>query len=137
MYCVKNNSTLIKCEFFKSTDFGATWTIQQAGWYNSTDPARNDGGARIAVTPANPNRIYVYLIGEAKANDYGFIGIYKSDDSGTTWSNPSGIDGGPYDATHVNLAIGWATWLYHQGFYNCAIAASPTNADEILIGSGL
>jgi photosystem II stability/assembly factor-like uncharacterized protein len=134
MYCVKNNSTLIKCEFFKSTDFGATWTIQTAGWYNSTDPARNDGGARIAVTPANPNRIYVYLIGEAKANDYGFIGIYKSDDSGTTWSNPSGIDGGPYDATHVNLAIGWATWLYHQGFYNCAIAASPTNADEILIG---
>ena len=134
MYCVKNNNALIKCEFFKSTDFGATWTIQSAGWYNSTDPARNDGGARIAVTPANPNRIYVYLIGEAKANDYGFIGIYKSDDSGTTWSNPSGIDGGPYDATHINLAIGWATWLYHQGFYNCAIAASPTNADEILIG---
>ena len=134
MYCVKNNSTLIKCEFFKSIDFGATWSIQSAGWYNSTDPARNDGGARIAVTPANPNRIYVYLIGEAKANDYGFIGIYKSDDSGNSWTNPSGIDGGPYDTTHINLAIGWATWLYHQGFYNCAIAASPTNADEILIG---
>lgn len=134
MYCVKNNSTLIKCEFFKSIDFGATWIIQSAGWYNSTDPARNDGGARIAVTPANPNRIYVYLIGEAKANDYGFIGIYKSDDSGNSWTNPSGIDGGPYDTTHINLAIGWATWLYHQGFYNCAIAASPTNADEILIG---
>ena len=122
------------CGFLKSTDFGATWTTQSNGWYSSVDPARNDGGARIALTPANPNRIYVYLIGESKANDYGFISIYKSDNAGSSWINAYGQDGGPYSATHPNLAIGTATWLYHQGFYNCAILANPNNADEILVG---
>ena len=134
MYLVKDNPSLLICEFYKSTNAGSSWQIQSAGWYASTAAGRTDGGARIGLTPANPNRIYVYLIGEAKTNDYGFIGIYRSDDSGQSWVNPQGIDGGPYDANHVNLAIGTATWLYHQGFYNCAIAASPTNADEILIG---
>ena len=133
-YLVKHDPNLNICGFLKSTDFGATWTTQSNGWYSSVDPARNDGGARIALTPANPNRIYVYLIGEAKANDYGFISIYKSDNAGSSWVNAYGQDGGPYSAAHPNLAIGWATWLYHQGFYNCAILANPNNADEILVG---
>jgi hypothetical protein len=134
MYLVKNNPSLIICEFFISTDGGATWTIQSNGWYSSTDPARNDGGARIAVTAADPNRIYAYLIGEAKANDYGFIGVYRSDDGGYTWTLPNGPAGGPYTPTHPNLAYGNTGWTYHQGFYNCAILASETNADHILIG---
>ena len=133
-YLVKHDPNLNICGFLKSTDFGATWTTQSNGWYGSIDPARNDGGARIALTPANPNRIYVYLIGEAKANDYGFISIYKSDNAGSSWVNAYGQDGGPYSAAHPNLAIGTSTWLYHQGFYNCAILANPNNADEILVG---
>ncbi len=133
-YLVKHDPNLNICGFLKSTDFGATWTTQSNGWYSSVDPARNNGGARIALTPANPNRIYVYLIGEAKANDYGFISIYKSDNAGSSWVNAYGQDGGPYSVAHPNLAIGWATWLYHQGFYNCAILANPNNADEILVG---
>lgn len=134
MYLVKNNPTEIRCEFFKSSDGGANWTLQSNGWYNSTDPARNDGGARIALSQANPNRVYVYLIGESKPNDFGFISIYKSDDAGNSWVNAYGYDGNPYSTTHPNLAIGTATWTYHQGFYNCAILANPNNADEILIG---
>jgi photosystem II stability/assembly factor-like uncharacterized protein len=134
MYLVKNNPSLIICEFFISTDGGATWTIQSNGWYSSTDPARNDGGARIAVTAADPNRVYAYLIGESKANDYGFIGVYRSDDGGYTWTLPNGPAGGPYTPTHPNLAYGNTGWTYHQGFYNCAILASETNADHILIG---
>jgi photosystem II stability/assembly factor-like uncharacterized protein len=133
-YLVKHDPNLNICGFLKSTDFGTTWTTQSNGWYSSVDPARNDGGARIALTPANPNRIYVYLIGEAKANDYGFISIYKSDNAGSSWVNAYGQDGGPYSAAHPNLAIGTSTWLYHQGFYNCAILANPNNADEILVG---
>jgi photosystem II stability/assembly factor-like uncharacterized protein len=134
VYLVKNNSTARRAEFFSSTDFGATWTIQTTGWYNSNDPDRNDGGARIAVTPADPNRVYAYLIGEAKAGDLGFIGVYRSNDGGVTWTLPNGPAGGPYTAAHPNLAVGSTTWDYHQGFYNCAIMASNTNADEILIG---
>jgi len=134
MYLLKNNSTAIKCEFFRSTDSGATWTIQSTGWYNSTDPARTDGGGRLAVTPADPQRVYAYLIGEAKADDYGFIGIFRSNDGGTSWSLPNPPTGGPYTTAHANLAIGWVGWDYHQGFYNCAIMASNTDADNILIG---
>lgn len=134
LYIVCNNPTAIICEFLKSIDFGTTWSIQSNGWYSSTDAARNDGGARLAVTPADPNRIYAYLIGEAKANDFGYIGVYRSNDGGATWTLPNGPAGGPYTTDHVNLAIGWAEWTYHQGFYNCALMASPTNPDEILIG---
>jgi photosystem II stability/assembly factor-like uncharacterized protein len=134
MYLLKNNPTSIKCEFLRSTDFGATWTVQSTGWYNSTDPARNDGGGRLAVTPADPQRVYAYLIGEAKANDYGFIGIYRSNDGGSTWSLPNAPAGGPYTDDHANLAIGWVGWDYHQGYYNCAIMASNIDADNILVG---
>jgi photosystem II stability/assembly factor-like uncharacterized protein len=134
LYIVRNNPTAIICEFLKSSDFGTTWNIQSNGWFTSSDAARNDGGARLAVTPANPNRIYAYLIGEAKANDFGYIGVYRSDDGGATWTLPNGPAGGPYTTDHVNLAIGWADWTYHQGFYNCATMASPINPDEILVG---
>jgi len=134
MYILKNNPTAIICEFLKSNDFGATWTITGTNWYSSTDPARNDGGGRLAVSPAQPDRVYAYLIGESKVDDFGYIGVYRSDDAGASWVLPNGPVGGPYTTSHVNLAIGWATWTYHQGFYNCGLMASPTNADEILVG---
>jgi photosystem II stability/assembly factor-like uncharacterized protein len=134
VYLLKNNPTAKICEFYSSTDFGATWNIQTTGWYTSSDPAKNDGGGRLAVSPANPNRIYAYLIGESKANDFGYIGVYRSNDGGTSWTLPSTPVGGPYTATHPNLAYGQASWTYHQGFYNCAIIASPTNADSLIIG---
>lgn len=134
LYLLKNNPSQLRCEFFTSTDTGSTFTQQTSGWYNSTDPARTDGGARLAVSPADPQRVYAYLIGEAKANDYGFIGVYRSNDGGTTWTLPNGPDGGPYSTSHPNLAYGNPTWTYHQGFYNCAIMADPNDADKILIG---
>ena len=134
MYKVSNNSTQELAEFYISTDAGLTWTQQTNGWHTSSDPGKNDGGARIAVTPADPNRIYAYLIGESKTGDTGFIGVYKSIDGGATWTLPNGPAGGPYTTTHQNLAIGSPSWQYHQGYYNCAIMASETNPDEILVG---
>lgn len=134
VYMLKNNPGLVICEFYSSNDLGATWTLQSNGWYSSTDPSRTDGGGRLAVTPADPNRVYAYLIGEAKANDYGYIGVYRSDDGGSSWTLPNGPAGGPYTTTHLNLAYGNPSWTYHQGFYNCAIVASPTDPDAILVG---
>ncbi|MHC1707896.1 MAG: PKD domain-containing protein [Bacteroidales bacterium] len=134
VYLLKNNPLLLRAEFFLSQDMGATWNLKDQGWYSSADPNRNDGGARLAVTPADPNRVYAYLIGEAKANDYGYIGVYRSDDGGESWILPNPPAGGPYTSAHPNLAYGNPGWTYHQGFYNCAIMASSSNADHILVG---
>ena len=134
IYLVKNNPSQDLCEFFLSTDAGASFSQQTSGWHNSTDVARNDGGARLATSDADPNRVYAYLIGESKAGDTGFIGVYRSDDGGYNWQLPNGPAGGPYTATHMNLAIGTTNWQYHQGFYNCAIVASNSDADQILVG---
>lgn len=134
LYLVKHNASTLNCEFLRSSDSGVNWSTQTMGWYSSNDAARNDGGARIAVTNADPNRVYAYLIGESKPNDLGYIGVYRSDDGGISWTLPNGPVGGPYSATHINLAIGTSTWLYHQGFYNCAIMASPTDPDVLLVG---
>jgi photosystem II stability/assembly factor-like uncharacterized protein len=134
LYMLKNNPSLIRCEFFVSADAGLTWTLQDAGWYNSTDPARIDGGGRLAVSPADPEIVYAYLIGNSKPNDYGYIGVYRSNNSGQSWGLPNGQVGGPYSTAHPNLAMGTPTWNYHQGFYNCALVANPNNANELLIG---
>jgi photosystem II stability/assembly factor-like uncharacterized protein len=134
LYMLKNNPSLIRCEFFVSADEGLTWTLQDAGWYNSTDPARIDGGGRLAVSPADPEIVYAYLIGNSKPNDYGYIGVYRSNNSGQSWGLPNGQVGGPYSTAHPNLAMGTPTWNYHQGFYNCALVANPNNANELLIG---
>ncbi|MBC8173023.1 MAG: T9SS type A sorting domain-containing protein [Chitinophagales bacterium] len=134
VYLLKNNPLEKRSEFFISDNMGATFILKDNGWYSSADAERYDGGARLAVTPADPNRIYVYLIGGSKSGDYGYIGIYRSDDGGETWYLPNGPDGSPYDSDHQNLAIGWVGWNYHQGFYNCAIMTSNDDADKILIG---
>jgi len=134
VYLLKSNPAQQRCEFFLSTDTGSTFTQQSSGWYNSSDPARYDGGARLAVSNDDPLRVYAYLIGDSKANDYGFIGVYRSNDGGVTWTLPNGPDGGPYTTSHQNLAYGQPSWTYHQGFYNCAIMADPNDADRLLIG---
>ncbi|MFN6038438.1 MAG: PKD domain-containing protein, partial [Bacteroidota bacterium] len=134
VYLLKDNPVLKICEFYRSNDSGVTFTLQSNGWYSSTDPSRVNMGGRLAVTPADTSRIYAYLIGDSKPNDYGYIGVYKSTDGGSSWNLPNGPAGGPYTSTHLNLAYGEPSWTYHQGFYNCAIMANPNNANEILVG---
>jgi len=134
IYLLKHSNALNICQFLRSTDAGANFTVQSNGWFSSSDPDRNDGGARLAVTNADANRIYAYLIGEAKAGDTGYIGVWKSTDGGTTWTLPNGPAGGPYDNDHMNLAIGTVNWQYHQGYYNCALMASNTDPDQIRLG---
>ena len=134
VYLLKTNPAQQMCEFYLSSDTGTTFTIQTSGWYYSSNSARFDGGARLAVSPADPLRVYAYLIGDSKPNDYGYIGLYRSNDGGVTWSLPNGPDGGPYTTTHLNLAYGSPSWTYNQGYYNCAIMCNPNDADELLIG---
>ena len=138
VFLLKKNTLENRCEFFKSTDSGANFTKKTNGWYNSTDPDRNDGGARMAVSDANSNRVYAFLGGQAKAGDNGFIGVYRSNDAGETWTLPSGQVGGPYNDNHWNLMGSAPPDGYTQGFYDMDMEVSDTDADDIVVaGVGL
>ena len=137
VYMTKHNSSEVRSEFYRSTDGGETFELKDNGWYVPADPAHaSDIGSRIGVTPAQPDLIYIPLIGESKEGDNGWIGIYKSADMGDSWSNPNPPDGGPYNTTtHPNLAsINPNGTGFHQGFFNFAVAVSYFDPDRLWIG---
>lgn len=104
------------------------WTIisgsREGGFYKSTDggehfakiasglPNELIGKANLAVTAANPNRIYALV--EAKPGS----GFYRSDDAGQTWAliNSQGS-------------------LIQRPFYYTTLGADPTNADVVYAGA--
>jgi len=102
---------------YRTTNDGATWSLLSNGIPTST--------RRIAlgVTPANSN--YVYALAGNFSN--GFMGLYRSTDSGDTWTTQS---------TSPNL-LGWS---YDgddsggQAWYDLCIAIDQTNADVVYTG---
>lgn len=107
--------------FYVSTNGGTSWTLTNVGLPSAGDINR----AEIAVTPANPDYIY-FVCGDA--GNASFYGLYKSNNSGTSFalqSNTPNIFA--YDMTGANSTSG-------QSWYDLALAASPTNAEEIYIG---
>jgi photosystem II stability/assembly factor-like uncharacterized protein len=134
IYILKNNPQARRCEFFKSTNSGTSFSIRESGWYQSADDTRRDDGARMTVTPADPNRIYVVLAGQSKPGDNGFIGVFSSNNAGESWSLPNPPVGGPWTAAHPNLMTLSNTNTLYQGYYNLSIAASHTNPNQLLIG---
>ncbi|HET6852199.1 MAG TPA: hypothetical protein VFH46_07730 [Pyrinomonadaceae bacterium] len=104
------------------------WTIisgsREGGFYKSTDggdhfskittglPTELIGKANLAVTAANPNRIYALV--EAKPGG----GFYRSEDAGQTWAliNSQGS-------------------LIQRPFYYTTLGADPSNADVVYAGA--
>ncbi len=138
IYALKRNDAQNLPEFLSSTDFGQNFTVQTNGWYNSTDSAREFEIGRIAVSPANSNRVYALLYGQAKDGDYGYIGVYRSNDGGSSWTLPNGPSGGPYTASHPNLAsldgLGETPDNIVADASFCALAVDANDADKLLIG---
>lgn len=77
---------------------------------------------RVAVTPASPNRVYVYYgsssFSPAQAH------LEMSDDAGATWTTRSPVP----TATGTGIDTG-------QFSYNIYLAASPTDANTVYVGS--
>jgi len=93
--------------FYKSADGGETWSRVAAGL-----PGELIGKGNLAVTAANPARIYALI--EAKPGG----GLYRSDDAGQTWAQ-------------VNAQGA----LVQRPFYYTTLGADPTNADVVYAGA--
>lgn len=93
--------------FYKSTDGGEHFTRVTTGLPNELI-----GKANLAVTPANPSRIYALI--EAKPGG----GLYRSDDAGQSW-------------TLINSQGS----LIQRPFYYTTLGADPTNADTVYAGA--
>jgi photosystem II stability/assembly factor-like uncharacterized protein len=143
MYALRYNATTRIADFYKSVDGGTTFTVRPEGWFEV--PAADAGlieslGGRIAVTEANPERVYVLLVGSSQASANlqlaGTIGVYSSSNAGETWSFPHAQMGMPYDqATHPNLMdFDGQSSDYNQIYYNTAFACSQLDETRLLIG---
>lgn len=106
--------------FYKSSNGGINFYLVSGGLPGSGSTSR----LAIAVTPANPN--YVYVLASRNSNN-GFLGLYRSTNSG----NSFGIE-----SNSPNL-LGWDPSggdTDGQGWYTLSIDASPTDAEEIIVG---
>jgi photosystem II stability/assembly factor-like uncharacterized protein len=93
---------------YKSTDGGATWTHVTGNGF----PGGILGHIGIAISPANPNRIYTTV--DSTSEKLG--GIYRSDDGGATWTHTDG-----------------EVRIWQRGWYFGQITADPKNPDEVYV----
>jgi photosystem II stability/assembly factor-like uncharacterized protein len=103
----------------KSINFGMTFSDKKSGWYTS-----GDGGVRMAITTADPKRIYAIAL----TSDKGPY-LMRSIDEGETWSTMAKGSYTGYDSPDFPLD----NW---QGYYDLSIVASQKNADEVITGTG-
>lgn len=126
-------------EFYKSTNGGDTFTALTSWPSNATTitGSNHQNRAEIAVTPAQPDRIYAILTGKANGGE-GLYGFYRSDDAGTTWTHHCcGTGPGGYAAVDNTNVMGYATDGTDDGgqyYYDLAIDADKTNANKVHVG---
>jgi photosystem II stability/assembly factor-like uncharacterized protein len=81
---------------FKSTDAGKTWT------HIGLDATQHIG--RVAVDPANPNRVYVAALGHVYEPNPD-RGVYRSTDGGAHWTKILSKTNDPNNVGAIDLAI--------------------------------
>jgi photosystem II stability/assembly factor-like uncharacterized protein len=91
---------------FKSTDGGETWTELTR---NPGLPSGVDGKIGVAVSGADPNRVYALV-----ENENG--GLFRSDDAGATWTLASSSRN-----------------IRQRAFYYTHVAADPKNKDLVYL----
>jgi hypothetical protein len=97
---------------YRSIDGGVNWNVV------FTSPTTTSSDIRVAVTAADPQKVYVYQGGNNAAANME-LRVEVSSDGGGTWTNRgprTDIDPGQFN-------------------YNTYITVSPANANTILIGS--
>jgi hypothetical protein len=105
--------------FRLSTDAGATFTTISNGI-----PTSGSNRLALAVTPADPN--YVYVL-RSSSSTSGYAGLYRSTSSGTAFTVMSTSPDVLANACNGTTGGG-------QGWYDLSIAVSPTNASRVDVG---
>jgi hypothetical protein len=107
-----DTSTVYACgtEFYKSTNGGQTWSNGTTGLPPSASVSR------MAIATSTGNSSYIYMIVGLPYPNYGTEGFYKSINNGVSFTKIS------------TPSIG------NQQWYDLAIASSPTNSQEVVIG---
>lgn len=139
VYTIQYEPTLEHSRFYRSSDGGITFEMEDTGWFDSSLGDIKIEGGRLATTEANPDRIYALLVGYQNEGSEvitnGWVGTWVSDDSGETWTMPHGLIGTPYTDEHPNLMNFTADdGDYTQIHYNTTMVASQLDPDKILIG---
>ncbi len=153
IYAARRDTENKRVEIIRSIDKGDTWSVIDNGWYMPEKPIagerdyRSGSGARIALTKAKPNNVYVFVMGSTKQGDYGQVGVFVSNNAGNSWSNIFNREGGPYnnaqkldieppvlkDPSGPPYVAGYES-LYWQGYYDQDIAVSQIDANRIFVG---
>ncbi|MES2514223.1 MAG: T9SS type A sorting domain-containing protein [Bacteroidota bacterium] len=111
--CTNENAT----RFYRSTDFGNTWTQITTGIITPTTYI--DAGARIGVSPANPNVVYLEAIGGGGV-------IYISNNGGLTFAIKKNEGTGSFLNFYDDLSTDSG-----QGNYNNTITVDRNDASKL------
>ncbi len=126
---------------FKPGDASVVYAVTAAGYFRSTDggnsfpapagtglPASGTNRRAIAVSAANADYIYMVC---GRSDNSGLHSFWKSTDAGISFTKMlDGVTGS------LNL-LGWnpgGNDAGGQSWYDLAIAASPTNAEVVVVG---
>lgn len=114
--------TLYACgqRFYRSNNSGGTWTAITSG----TPSAQMVSRLAIAVTPADDQVVYLVA---GSSSSQGFMGMYRSTDTGLSFSLMS---------SSPNL-LGWdvdGNDNDGQAWYTLSVAASPLDPDAVVVG---
>lgn len=96
---------------YRSTDGGATWTLLAGGL-----PTTDFGRCPLAIRPTTSGPSVVYA-GVSNASTRAVVGLYRSTNGGTTWSNIAAVN-----------------WASSQAWYDNAIGVSPHDPNLVLCG---
>jgi len=102
--------------FYRSTNFGTSWTQITSGVVTST--ANIQSGSRIGVTAANPNMVYLSVVGGGGI-------ILRSTDGGLNFSTQK-AEGSPYITFYDDDVTEGG-----QGNYNHAITVDPVDPAKL------
>ena len=109
-------ATAYGTNFFRSVNGGTNWSQITVGL-----PMSGVARSIIAVSPSNPSGVYML---ETSAANNSYYGLYQSTDAGSSFTLRSATTGANYQ-------------FYNQGWFDLALAVSPTNFSEIYVAGVL